>query len=63
VNVWKAQNNYYAMLQQVFPQFVEKAVERHDPTAQEWVSHFVALGRNLSVHVEEPEKAQFEKAS
>jgi len=62
VNVWKAQNNYYAMLQQVFPQFVQKA-ERHDPLAHEWLSHFVALGRNLSVHVEEPEPAPLEKVS
>jgi hypothetical protein len=62
VNVWKAQNNYYVMLQQVFPQFVQKA-ERHDPLAHEWLSHFVALGRNLSVHVEEPEPAPLEKAS
>jgi alpha-amylase/alpha-mannosidase (GH57 family) len=62
VNVWKAQNNYYSMLQQVFPQFVQKA-ERQDRMAQEWLTRFVALGRNLSVHVEEPETAQLEKAS
>jgi hypothetical protein len=62
VNIWKAQNNYYLMLQQVFGQFVEKA-KQDDAKAQEWLSHFVALGRNLSVHVEEPETARLKQVS
>jgi alpha-amylase/alpha-mannosidase (GH57 family) len=53
VNVWKAQNNYYELLQRVFPEFSERATQ-DDPAAREWLSHFVALGRNLHVRVEEP---------
>jgi hypothetical protein len=41
------------MLQTVFPEWVKKMSEG-DKTAQEWVEHFVALGRNLSVKVEVP---------
>jgi hypothetical protein len=53
VNVWRTQNNYYQMLQNVFPEWTQKALQG-DPAAKEWVEHFVTLGRNLSVKVEEP---------
>jgi len=46
VNVWRAQNNYYEMLQKVFP-------ARRDAGDREWVEHFAALGRNLAVKTDE----------
>src|SRR5262249_27402994 len=45
VNIWKAQNNYYVMLQRVLPDFVERA-RLGDAEAQEWVTHFLNLGAN-----------------
>src|SRR5215472_3712816 len=48
VNIWRAQNNYYSMLHNVLPQFVDRH-RTGDAEAQEWISHFLALGRNLSV--------------
>jgi len=53
VNVWRAQNNYYQMLQHTYPQWVQK-LEQGDPVARDWIEHFVGLGRNLSVKVDEP---------
>jgi alpha-amylase/alpha-mannosidase (GH57 family) len=46
VSVWRAQNNYYAMLQRLLP-------EKRRHSAREWVDHFVALGRHLSMKVED----------
>jgi hypothetical protein len=46
VNVWRAQNNYYALLQNVFP-------ARREAGDHEWVEHFIALGQNLAVKVNE----------
>jgi len=43
VIVWRSQNYYYTMLQNVFPEQVERAL-RGDAAAQEWTKHFVALG-------------------
>lgn len=54
VNVWRAQNNYYQLLRRVYPEAVEKA-RSGDASAGEWLHRFAALGRNLSVRVEEPE--------
>jgi hypothetical protein len=50
VNIWLSQNNYYRMLQKLFPARLEKALA-HDADAREWIEHFIALGRNLSVKV------------
>jgi len=61
VNIWRAQNNYYSMLHHVLPEFVD----RHrggDAEAQEWISHFLAVGRNLSVSPGRLELAQVRKA-
>jgi alpha-amylase/alpha-mannosidase (GH57 family) len=51
VNVWRAQNNFYSMLQHVLPDKQALALNG-DSAAQAWVDRFVALGRNLSVKVE-----------
>jgi alpha-amylase/alpha-mannosidase (GH57 family) len=61
VNVWRAQNNYYQMLQNSYPQWVQK-LSQGDPAAKDWIEHFVGLGRNLSVKVDEP-VAELSKAS
>jgi alpha-amylase/alpha-mannosidase (GH57 family) len=53
VNVWRTQNNYYQMLQNAFPEQARKAAEG-DATSKEWMEHFLALGKNLSMKVEEP---------
>jgi hypothetical protein len=62
VNIWRAQNNYYQMLQNACPAQVEKAAQG-DAAAREWVEHFVVLGRNLSVKVETPGMAELQLAS
>ena len=62
VNVWRSQNNYYQMLQKVYPERVEKALA-DNPEAAEWVEHFVALGKNLSVKVEPPMVPELQKVS
>ncbi len=62
VNVWRTQNNYYQMLQKVYPERLQKAMQG-DGAAREWVEHFVALGRNLSVKVEMPEIAEVKIAA
>jgi hypothetical protein len=62
VSIWRAQNNYYQILQKTYPERLEQA-RRGDATAREWVEHFAALGRNLSVKVDMPEPAQLRQAS
>ena len=62
VNVWRSQNNYYQILQKVYPGRVEKALA-DDPEAREWVDHFVSLGKNLSVKVEAPAMPELQKVS
>jgi hypothetical protein len=62
VNVWRTQNNYYEMLQKVFPEQVEKAAQG-DSAAREWVEHFVSLGRNLAIKVDQPALPELQKAS
>lgn len=54
VDLWKVQNLYYRMLQEIYPQFQQDA-RRGDPAAQEWVSQFVALGGQLSVRTTKDE--------
>jgi hypothetical protein len=62
VNVWRAQNNYYQMLHQVYPERLEAATAG-DGEAREWVDHFLMLGRNLAVNVETPVIPELEMAS
>jgi alpha-amylase/alpha-mannosidase (GH57 family) len=62
VNVWRAQNNYYHMLQKIYPKRVEMA-SRGDSAARVWVAHFVALGKNLSVNVDVPVMPEMKIAS
>jgi alpha-amylase/alpha-mannosidase (GH57 family) len=62
VNIWKAQNNYYTMLQRLLPEFLERAA-LGNASAQEWVTHFLNLGSNLSVSTLRIERAQAQKAS
>jgi alpha-amylase/alpha-mannosidase (GH57 family) len=62
VNVWRTQNNYYQMLQKLYPAWLERALA-NDPAGREWVEHFVALGRNLSVKIEPPALPELRKAS
>jgi hypothetical protein len=62
VNIWKAQNNYYLMLQRVLPEFLERA-RLGEAVGQEWVTHFLSLGSNLSVSARQSERAQAQKAS
>jgi len=51
INVCRAQNNFYDMKQRVFPE-IESRARAGDEWAREWVHHFVALGRNLSMSIE-----------
>jgi len=51
VNLWKAQNVHYELLQTLYPAFKERAA-RGDKAAQAWISHFVALAEALRVRVE-----------
>jgi len=52
VVLWKTQNIYWEMLQQVYPKFQLLAGQR-DEAAEEWVRLFAALGERLSVRVPE----------
>ena len=62
VNVWRTQNNYYEMLQKVLPEQVKKA-GHGDTTARQWVEHFVGLGRNLAMKVDQPAMPELQKAA
>jgi alpha-amylase/alpha-mannosidase (GH57 family) len=53
VNVWRAQNSYYQLLQNTYPEWVQK-LSQGDDAAKEWIEHFIGLGKNLSVRVEDP---------
>jgi len=54
VSVWHPQNNYYALLQRVFPDMTEQARSGNED-ARQWVEHFASLGRHLAVRVDIPE--------
>jgi alpha-amylase/alpha-mannosidase (GH57 family) len=56
VTVWRAQNNYYAMMHRYLAE-MKKRADSGDAAAREWVDRFVALGRSLSMKVEMPEAA------
>ena len=62
VNVWRTQNNFYQMLQKLYPAWLEKALA-NDPVAREWVEHFVGWGKNLFINVEVPAMPELQKAS
>jgi hypothetical protein len=62
VNIWRAQNNYYSMLHNVLPQFADRH-RAGDAEAQEWMSHFLALGQNLSVSLRRLDLALVRKAA
>jgi alpha-amylase/alpha-mannosidase (GH57 family) len=62
VNVWRTQNNYYQMLQKIYPAWLEKALA-DDSIAREWVEQFVELGMKLSVKVELPAMREHRKVS
>jgi len=49
VNLWKLQNWYYQMLQQVRPEFQARA----DEEARAWLAHFDSLGQKLRIRVPE----------
>jgi hypothetical protein len=47
VNLWKVQNRYYQMLQQVRPEFQARGNEE----ARTWLAHFDSLGAKLGIRV------------
>ena len=50
VDFWWAQNVYYAMLQNQYPEFVHRT-EQGDEDARTWGEHFASLGDKLRVRV------------
>jgi hypothetical protein len=54
VNLWSPQNDYYDVLQKVFPKRVQEAADG-DATAKKWVERFMTLGNNLSIKVDQPD--------
>ena len=54
VNLWKVQNRYYDMLQQVRPEFQARGGDQ----ARLWLACFDSLGEKLSIRVPEPQAAQ-----
>jgi hypothetical protein len=49
-DLWRVQNQYWQLLQTVYPD-----VAAHlGIAAQDWITHFVALGRHLGIKVEQP---------
>jgi hypothetical protein len=62
VNIWRAQNHYYRLLQKIYPERLERAVMRGEPAAREWVERFATVGRNLGINVEIPAMPEMELA-
>ena len=54
VNLWKVQNRYYQMLQQVRPEFQARGGDQ----ARLWLACFDSLGEKLSIRVPEPQPAR-----
>jgi hypothetical protein len=50
VNLWSVQNNYYEILQQIYPGMKQKADEG-DEQAKSWMDTFFLLGENLTVRI------------
>jgi alpha-amylase/alpha-mannosidase (GH57 family) len=51
VDLWKAQNIYWNLLQSVYPAY-KQAAGNNDTKAITWVEIFTSLGKNLSVRIE-----------
>jgi len=62
VSIWRAQNNYYLMLQRLLPEFSDRA-RAGDAQAQLWLNHFLGLGSNLSLSTRRYERAQAQKTA
>jgi alpha-amylase/alpha-mannosidase (GH57 family) len=62
VNVWRAQNNYYSMLQHDLARTFVERERAGDAEAKEWLSRFLGLGQKLSVSVHPFEQTQVLKA-
>ena len=50
VDLWKIQNSYYRLLENIYPN-MQRQTEQGDRAAQAWLSAFKALGRKLAVKV------------
>lgn len=50
VQLWKAQNIYYEMLQTIYPD-VKKRAEQGDESAKAWADTFISLGEELGIRV------------
>jgi alpha-amylase/alpha-mannosidase (GH57 family) len=50
VDLWKIQNSYYRLLENIYPN-MERQKEQGDRAAQAWLNAFKALGRKLAVKV------------
>ena len=50
VDLWKAQNLYYEMMQNVQPDF-QKRAQQGDEAARKWATQFASLGNQLLVRV------------
>ena len=50
VDLWKIQNSYYRLLENIYPN-MQRQKEQGDRAAQAWVNAFKALGRKLAVKV------------
>lgn len=50
LDIWKAQNIYFSIGQQLYAEMGERA-EKGDETAEKWVEHFNSLGNYLSVRI------------
>lgn len=59
INYWKAQNIFYALLQNVFP-FIARGT---DESSRKWIARFLDLGQKLHVRVPKAEPAAELKAA
>jgi hypothetical protein len=50
VDLWRAQNVYYQLLREVYPEILDKA-DQGDEEAHAWVERFAPLGKALQVRV------------
>jgi alpha-amylase/alpha-mannosidase (GH57 family) len=50
VDLWKIQNSYYRLLENIYPK-MQRQKEQGDKAAQAWLKAFQALGQKLSVKV------------